>query len=538
MINRLLVALLFCAIASSPAAARKVALVIGNGAYTNTTALPNPVQDARGMAGKLEALGFEVTSGYDEDLIAMQQTVSKFARGAIGADLAVFFYAGHGLQVHGDNFLVPIDAKFEDETALDFETMPVDFIMRQMSRDIRVRVIILDACRNNPLARSLARAMAPSRSAAVAEGLAEIKIEDPGEGTVIAFATSPGDVAYDGDTMHSPFTAALLNHIDTPDTPIQNVMTRVTRDVYLATKERQRPWVNASLIGEVYLNQTAAGEKASAIEAVEAVPPASVPAAVAPEERTSNDASIAWEREKILFESAQKSGVAEDYRAYLEAYPEGQFAGIANNFITRAQTNAATEPAQIIAALPPADTATTAPVAAAPTEAVPPDAGPEISEAALDWDRAKRREVQLRLELTGEELGRVDGNFGARTRAAISTWQAANGFDGSGFLTSEQFEKLVSQTDEAYERRMQEIRKATEKPPRATARTRESTPRKARSNRTTAPRQGQGEARRRSTTTTDQVRPQAERERRPSQGGQDPCLTHPGHRVYNGICLY
>ena len=209
-------AFLFVALGCAPAAAKKIALVIGNGAYQSTIALANPVQDARAMAEKLRMLGFDVISGYDEDRVTMQKTVSEFARQAVGADIALMFYAGHGIQVHGDNFLIPIDAKFEDETSLDFETIPVNFIIRQMSRDVRVRVIILDACRNNPLARSLARAMGPSRSASVAEGLAEIKIEDPGEGTVIAFATSPGDVAYDGDSRHSPFTTALLDHIDTP----------------------------------------------------------------------------------------------------------------------------------------------------------------------------------------------------------------------------------------------------------------------------------------------------------------------------------
>jgi uncharacterized caspase-like protein len=184
-------AIVFVALGCAPAAAKKIALVIGNGAYQSTIALANPVQDARAMAEKLRMLGFDVISGYDEDRVTMQKTVSEFARQAVGADIALMFYAGHGIQVHGDNFLIPIDAKFEDETSLDFETIPVNFIIRQMSRDVRVRVIILDACRNNPLARSLARAMGPSRSASVAEGLAEIKIEDPGEGTVIAFATSP-----------------------------------------------------------------------------------------------------------------------------------------------------------------------------------------------------------------------------------------------------------------------------------------------------------------------------------------------------------
>src|SRR5262249_39808602 len=152
---------------------------------------------------------------------------------------------------------------------------------------------------------------------------------------VIAFATSPGDVAYDGDSRHSPFTTALLEHIDTPDTPIQNVMTSVTRDVYLATKERQRPWVNASLISEVYLNPTPAAAQVAAVQPE--TPLASTqPASASTEARSSDAASIAWDREKILFQSAEKSGAVEDYQAYLTAYPQGQFASIAQNFIARA----------------------------------------------------------------------------------------------------------------------------------------------------------------------------------------------------------
>jgi uncharacterized caspase-like protein len=126
MLNRLLAALLFVTIGCASAEARRVALVIGNGAYKTTVGLTNPVPDARAMAAKLRALGFEVVSGYDQDLTAMQRTVGDFARKAIGADLALMFYAGHGIQVRGDNFLIPIDAKFEDETALDFETLPVN----------------------------------------------------------------------------------------------------------------------------------------------------------------------------------------------------------------------------------------------------------------------------------------------------------------------------------------------------------------------------------------------------------------------------
>ncbi|MEP5625080.1 MAG: caspase domain-containing protein, partial [Hyphomicrobiales bacterium] len=241
-----------------PALAKRVALVIGNGAYEHTVPLPNPANDAEQMTSKLRGLGFEVVSGQDQNYNDMRRTVMEFARKAYGAEIAILFYAGHGMQIAGQNLLVPIDAKIEDETSLDFETISVDFILRQMSKDVKVQMVFLDACRDNPLSRTLARRMGPSRSGNVGAGLAEIKIEETGgEGSVIAFATSPGDVALDGDGSNSPFTAALIKHIDTPNASIQTVMTRVTGDVYDVTEKRQRPWVNASLIGEVFLNKQA-----------------------------------------------------------------------------------------------------------------------------------------------------------------------------------------------------------------------------------------------------------------------------------------
>ncbi|MDN3719159.1 caspase family protein [Roseibium salinum] len=197
------------------------------------------------------------------------------------------------------NLLIPVDAKIEDETSLDFETISVDFILRQMSKDVKVQMVFLDACRDNPLARTLARRMGPSRSANIGSGLAEIRTEETGgEGSVIAFATSPGDVALDGDGDNSPFTSALIRHIDTPNVSIQTVMTRVTGDVYEETEKRQRPWVNASLIGEVFLNKqaTAEGTEVASLGNAATTAPASAVNQAAVNANTQS--AIAWEQEK------------------------------------------------------------------------------------------------------------------------------------------------------------------------------------------------------------------------------------------------
>ena len=247
--------LVFAGVGTASAAQRRVALVIGNSAYQHVPALENPARDAQAIHDKLASLGFEVVAGYDLTKAETQAAIAKFAEAARGGDIALFFYAGHGMQVGGVNYLLPVDATMKDEISLDFEAVRMDFIWRQMSRATKVRIVFLDACRDNPLARILAAAGAAAQPGG---GLAEMQIENTGAGgALIAFSTSPGHVAYDGADGHSPFTTALLAHLADPDLPLTSVMTRVTGDVLKATSGQQRPWVNVSLTDEVMLNRTA-----------------------------------------------------------------------------------------------------------------------------------------------------------------------------------------------------------------------------------------------------------------------------------------
>lgn len=246
---------------------RRVALVLGNAAYKNAPALGNPVRDAQAISDKLESLGFEVVSGFDLTKAQTQETIARFAKTVRGADIALFFYAGHGMQIAGSNYLLPVDAALEDETAIDFEMVPVDFVLKQMARETAVRLIFLDACRDNPLAKVLAKSGESERLTGSTTGLAEVQIENSGAGTLVAFATSPNEVAYDGKGEHSPFSTALLAHLGEPNMPLSTAMTRVTGDVYKATGGLQRPWVNVSLTREVILNEV---EPANAPEQVAA----------------------------------------------------------------------------------------------------------------------------------------------------------------------------------------------------------------------------------------------------------------------------
>ncbi|MEM1198700.1 MAG: caspase family protein [Pseudomonadota bacterium] len=233
-------------------AERKVALVIGNQAYKHAVPLANPKNDATKMSAMLKRLGFDVVFGTDLRKREMEQQVRKFVRKSREADLSLFFYAGHGIQVAGQNYLMPVDAKVKDETALDFELFNVSKVSNYMGGSGRVGIILLDACRDNPLSRTLARSLG-TRSAQVGRGLA--RISTPRGGLLVGFATSPGDVAADGQGENSPFTAALLKHLPTPGVEIELLMKRVKAQVIRMTKNDQRPWHNSDLAKEVYLAQ-------------------------------------------------------------------------------------------------------------------------------------------------------------------------------------------------------------------------------------------------------------------------------------------
>lgn len=240
-----------------PAAAEKrVALVVGNSAYVNANPLPNPVNDAGEIAKALTESGFEVIVGLDLDKNAFDLKIRDFARALDGAEVALFFYAGHGLQVSGRNYLVPIDASMQKERDLDFEGISVDFVLKQMEidRDNKTNVVFLDACRDNPLARNLARSMG-TRSTSIGKGLAQV---ETGVGTFIAYSTQPGNVALDGEGANSPFTTALAKGVRVPGRNLTAVMVDVRKDVLAATQGKQVPWDHSSLTGDFFFHLAAA----------------------------------------------------------------------------------------------------------------------------------------------------------------------------------------------------------------------------------------------------------------------------------------
>lgn len=307
----LLIAVLTVLCAGSAAAASRVALVIGNSAYRHAAPLKNPGNDAQDIAAALRRLGFDVVAGQDLDRPGTERAIRDFAKKLPGSSVALFYYAGHGLQVNGRNYLAPTDAKLSSEFDLDFETIPLRLILRQMEREKRTNLVFLDACRDNPLAKNLARSMG-TRSAAIGRGLARI---ETGVGTMIAFATQPGNVALDGKGRNSPFTTAILKHIESAGKPISEIMIAVRNDVLQASNGEQVPWEHSSLTGQFFFKGAAAASGSGAQAPAITAQPAG--------RQDGNALELAY------WDSTRNSRSAAAFESYLTRFPNGTFAPLA-----------------------------------------------------------------------------------------------------------------------------------------------------------------------------------------------------------------
>jgi uncharacterized caspase-like protein len=279
---------------SAAVAETRVALVVGNSAYQSTTPLANPMNDARDMAAALKAVGFDVVEALDADRRKLDGALRAFTDKLARADVALFFYAGHGLQVGLQNYLVPVDARLERERDLEFETVRLDFVLRQMEidREGKTTIVILDACRDNPLTRNLARSMG-TRSAGIGRGLAAAST---GLGTFIAYSTQPGNVALDGQGRNSPFTAALVRHMATRGHNLPATMIEVRKEVVAATAGAQVPWDHSALTGDFFFAPGAASPPQGTV--------ASAPAG------TAADVAALQERLRKLEEEAKRREAA------------------------------------------------------------------------------------------------------------------------------------------------------------------------------------------------------------------------------------
>jgi formylglycine-generating enzyme required for sulfatase activity len=355
-------ALLLLGFGLEPACAEKrVALIIGNSAYRNVTPLDNPENDAKLLADTLRGLGFTLVGGGAQlnlDKASLDRAVQTFGAQLSEADVGLFYYAGHGLQVGGKNYLVPVDANPTREVDVDFQMLDTTLLLHQMeAAGTRLNIVILDACRNNPFAgRSLAvgrvRDAENERMRAASSGLAEMPVP---EGTLISFATQPGSVAQDGRTGgNSPYAKALADTIRKPGLSILDTFNQVGLEVSRATRGAQRPWVSISQIA-ISFYFTAPN------------------VATAP---TLTDPCIGFETH---WKSAEAIGTQAAFEDHLARFPSCAFAALAKLRIEALKQQVAVVAPPVPPAMPapaaPPRPAVVAPPAAPPSQASPCGSG-------------------------------------------------------------------------------------------------------------------------------------------------------------------
>jgi uncharacterized caspase-like protein len=248
--------LLMCSVGVGHAE-KRVALVIGNSAYQNAPALMNPRNDAQDIGKSLRDLGFSTIVATDLDRAGMNDVLDRFSRTVGGAEIALVYYSGHGMQFAGKNFLLPVEARLENTDDVNrFRLMPLDDVVDVLQGAPGARVIILDACRNNPVEDNLKRRLASipgaNRDAFLTRGLTRVVTN----GLIVAYATQANDVASDGTGRNSPFATALLHHISAPDLDLRQMLFNVQDEVDRLTAGKQRPELSISLVGQYKLKPT------------------------------------------------------------------------------------------------------------------------------------------------------------------------------------------------------------------------------------------------------------------------------------------
>ncbi len=291
----------------------RTALVIGNSAYKDAP-LINPTNDAEDVAKRLSELGFRVMLHLNANQRQMKQAIRSFAATLKSGGVGLFFYAGHGVQSRNRNYLLPVNADVQNEYELEDEAVDANLVIGAMDEaQTRVNILILDACRNNPFAKSF-------RSAS--QGLAQM---EAARGSLVAFATAPGSVAADGIGRNGTYSKHLLLSLASPDVEVERVFKRVAQGVSTETRGRQIPWTSSSLTGDFYFSPPGA-----------ALMPARADMAPVP---VIGNNSIQLQVELAFWDTIKASTIVEDYDEYLKRFPDGQFVGLARNRLKALRAN-------------------------------------------------------------------------------------------------------------------------------------------------------------------------------------------------------
>lgn len=413
-------------------AAARVALVVGNGDYAAEIGkLKNPANDAKLMADTLKGLGFEVELVTDADQKGMKRAIREFGQklretGPNGVGL--FYYAGHGVQVDGENFLLPIGAEIQAEGDVELEAVSASSILSQMQfAGNAVNLVFLDACRNNPLTRSF-------RSGT--RGLARV---DAPRGSFVGYSTAPGDVSVDGETDNSPYALALVEELNTPGISIEEAHRAVRGKVLAATNQRQTPWDSSSLTGPVVLKEV------TLVAPVAPAAPAPAPAEPAPSQSSGGGSN--QQAELLFWDSIKSSGNPATFEAYLSQFPNGVFAGLARAKIAEleaaanpTETQSAARQIQPAAPEPKPQPAAPAPQPAAPAPLVVEDlSGVYVATKSANVRAAPATDAKIIAKLA------VDQAVDATGRVAGGEWLRVSTKGTTGFVSS----KLMVQSDAA-----------------------------------------------------------------------------------------
>lgn len=376
----------------------RAAFVVGNAAYDNAQPLANPARDARLIGETLEGLGFAVETHFDLTRAGLTRALGAFLKTHENAEVTLFYFAGHGMQFEGRNYLVGTDAVLASEFDVEAEALALDRVVAMLERRSKAALVFVDACRDNPLADRFYRENFSQTRALMTRGLAPVK--SASDGAMLVFSAAPGQVALDGQGENSPFAAALARHLPTENIEVLSLMKRVIRDVKLETGEAQTPTVTNDLTTEIYLRLGEGG----------------------------TGAALALQQEEKIFEAAAAIGSARAWDLYLARFPDGAFRemALAERERLTASEMAAASGSEVVAG---GRIAVTREVAAA-------------EEAKLGLGREDNRAVQAALNARGYNAGAEDGIVGRGTRKAVADFQAAVGLPSTGVITAATAERL------------------------------------------------------------------------------------------------
>lgn len=383
-----------CMACSAVSAAKRVAFLVGNSDYEYAARLANPVRDVGLIADTLNSLDFAVTQYQDLTRDEIGKNLSVFLKDNKDADLTLFYFAGHGMQFDGRNYLVGIDAQLENEFDVESESLDLDRVVGMLERSSKAALVFVDACRDNPLANQFYKENFSQTRALRTRGLAPLQSKY--NGAMITFSAAPGQVAYDGED-YSPFAKSLAKHLPSENMEVLSLMKRVIRDVKSETENKQTPLVSNDLTQEIYLKLSADG--------------------------AGN--SVALAQEKAIFDAAFAIGGARAWSTYFRKYPNGIFKDLA--LIERERLTVAT--LAKASGLNVKELDTTKPIAISREVAAK-------AEQSLGLTKEDAKLVQQALNTRGYNAGAIDGAIGKGTRKAIADFQADVELPSTGVVTA------------------------------------------------------------------------------------------------------